>query len=504
MPPGNVYDMWNLGRYRATYNYCGPYPYVPNIPTNQSTFQQVSFQQQGSPSSTHPAYHEALVFQFPRYQHVPSESIYIGQNVHGNPMPPYVHNIEATGHLRIVPESTSQTMPAANYTIVDGSISTSLGSQFTGQLGRKHLAPAITEQPSPRGPPRKPKQSGHALWVGNLPSRASIVDLKDHFSRDATEEIESVFLISNSNCAFVNYKTEIACVSALARFHDSRFQGVRLVCRLRRTGSGDGHKTLSPLSGAPQEHITGEADADMDLDNNKDQARELSTTTVPERFFIVKSLTIEDIERSRVSGVWATQKHNEATLNHAYEVGDPDLPKPDLVQHSSKAVYLIFSANKSGEYFGYARMVSPIPPGDTNPPQDMQESNMVMSSESPITIATPATEAAPAGVIFEDRARGTIFWESDRDENTETADTDKGAGTEVDDKPIDQPFGRPFSVEWLSWQRLPFHRTRGLRNPWNANKEVKIARDGTELEPTVGRSLIELFSLTPQTVMGYR
>ncbi|KAK2802931.1 hypothetical protein FQN50_007176 [Emmonsiellopsis sp. PD_5] len=391
-------------------------------------------------------------------------------------MPPYIHNIEATGHLRITPESASQTMPAANYTIVDGSVSTSLGSQFTGQLGRKHR---------------------HALWVGNLPSRASIVDLKDHFSRDATEEIESVFLISNSNCAFVNYKTETACVSALARFHDSRFQGVRLVCRLRRTGSGDGHKTLSPLSGGN----TGEADADTDSDNNKDQGHERSATTVPERFFIVKSLTIEDIERSRVSGVWATQKHNEATLNHAYEVGD-------LAYKSSKAVYLIFSANKSGEYFGYARMVSPIPPGDANPPNDTQESNIAISPESPITIATPATAAAPAGVIFEDRARGTIFWESDRDENTGTgtADREQGAGaeTEADEKLLDQPFGRPFSVEWLSWQRVPFHRTRGLRNPWNANKEVKIARDGTELEPSVGRSLIELFSLTPQAVMGYR
>ena len=33
---------------------------------------------------------------------------------------------------------------------------------------------------------------------------------------------------------------------------------------------------------------------------------------------------------------------------------------------------------------------------------------------------------------------------------------------------------------------LPFNRTRGLKNPWNANRDVKIAKDGTELETNVG------------------
>ena len=52
--------------------------------------------------------------------------------------------------------------------------------------------------------------------------------------------------------------------------------------------------------------------------------------------------------------------------------------------------------------------------------------------------------------------------------------------------------GKPFKVEWMSTNRLPFYRTRGLRNAWNANREVKIARDGTELEPGVGRQLVDL------------
>lgn len=41
---------------------------------------------------------------------------------------------------------------------------------------------------------------------------------------------------------------------------------------------------------------------------------------VKEKFFVVKSLTVDDLERSVHSGVWATQAHNEAALNKAFEV----------------------------------------------------------------------------------------------------------------------------------------------------------------------------------------
>lgn len=52
---------------------------------------------------------------------------------------------------------------------------------------------------------------------------------------------------------------------------------------------------------------------------------------------------------------------------------------------------------------------------------------------------------------------------------------------------------RTFRIEWRSTASVPFARTRGLRNTWNAGKEVKIARDGTELETGLGRELIALF-----------
>ncbi|KJA19620.1 hypothetical protein HYPSUDRAFT_860954 [Hypholoma sublateritium FD-334 SS-4] len=52
-------------------------------------------------------------------------------------------------------------------------------------------------------------------------------------------------------------------------------------------------------------------------------------------------------------------------------------------------------------------------------------------------------------------------------------------------------WGDSFAVEWLCKERLSFNRTRHLRNSWNRDKEIKVSRDGTELEPSVGRQLLQ-------------
>jgi hypothetical protein len=56
-------------------------------------------------------------------------------------------------------------------------------------------------------------------------------------------------------------------------------------------------------------------------------------------------------------------------------------------------------------------------------------------------------------------------------------------------------WGDCFKVEWLCTERLPFYWTRNLRNPWNHDREVKISRDGTELEPAVGDMLLSAWEV---------
>lgn len=133
-------------------------------------------------------------------------------------------------------------------------------------------------------------------------------------------------------------------------------------------------------------------------------------------------------------------------------------------------------------------MASPISGNPVNLSQTTVQED-VHSTGAPQSIPTPATATAPKGRIIDDSARGTIFWEAEHSDNE---DGESPAKRSTDDE-TGQTWGRQFEIKWLSTSRLPFYRTRGLRNPWNANREVKIARDGTELEPSVGRRLVQMF-----------
>lgn len=161
---------------------------------------------------------------------------------------------------------------------------------------------------------------------------------------------------------------------------------------------------------------------------------------------------------------------------------------------------MIFSANKSGEYFGYARMISPINDDPVAAIEFAPKAHAVEDPELPKAIPTPATEFAPKGRIIDDSARGTIFWEAEREEGADEEEESNKSDQDEDSAPTSKAWGKPFKIEWISTTRLPFYRTRGLRNPWNSNREVKIARDGTELETAIGRRLIGLFHRLPEPV----
>ncbi|PYH81399.1 hypothetical protein BO82DRAFT_284251, partial [Aspergillus uvarum CBS 121591] len=374
-------------------------------------------------------------------------------------------------------------------TIVDGS--TPMRSQHSSTDAASHPS-QVPGSNTLRGPLRKPKQSSHALWVGNLPPATNIMDLKDHFSQEAMKELVSVFLISKSNCAFINYTTAAACAAALSRFNDSRFHGARLVCRLRHgtIPASSSHEAIGSATPSPSQDQSDSKQLMIDDDTESVAYRRFGDTRRPSarmtsRYFVVKSLTVEDLEHSRQTNIWATQTHNEDQLNQAYENTDD--------------VYLIFSANKSGEYYGYARMMSPIQDDERLATEAPPRPNNMLKLEEPDITPTPATSTAAKGRVINDSIRGTIFWEADSSEDEGDMKVDR-AGTQTEDtsEPSPQLIGKPFRIRWLSSTRVPFHRTRGLRNPWNANREVKIARDGTEIEPGVGWKLVQLFHSNAQ------
>ncbi|KAJ7769123.1 YT521-B-like domain-containing protein [Mycena maculata] len=515
-------------------------------------------------------------------------------------------------------------------------------------------------------------RSEWVMWAGNVPSDAGHDELWRFFTQPpdvgtsasssssssvdsdvvGASGVMSIFLISRSSCAFINYETEATLQAAIARFNGMPLRPAdprcaRLVCRVRRkdddlrAGVG-GQRGMGLHRGwvkakareSPAERTTDEepgsssesastrlsalsvSDDDphpvspsddpptrggrpppRPVDSNSSGSHASGSTSsslltrhFPQRFFILKSLTRDDLDLSVRTGVWATQRHNEGVLDRAFR--------------TAQDVFLIFSVNKSGEFYGYARMAGPVghaesgsrvtwtarsPSGATGglspptarPPLDATTSNPVplqdddasawhaaprspllsdshlvdhspapfptpsatplrppdvqsappvlgkphraISGENPVLKkysldarmalasreaieldeaapframrAAPEAEAADAAheqPVSKGSTSGlkSVAEEPDaREEGGERAEGEQAPGTR------EESWGQDFKLQWLCMERLPFQRTRHIRNPWNHDREVKVSRDGTELEPGVGQALLEEWRL---------
>lgn len=167
-----------------------------------------------------------------------------------------------------------------------------------------------------------------------MPPQTDLMSLVLHVCKE-TVGLESLFLISKSNCAFANFKDEPACAAAQVKIHDSRFQTVRLVSRLRRNSVGTasgvtvptGPAALTPPSNpmvarsTTPDSDTKPKEGEEEIVESKGADEPGSSSGSKDKFFIVKSLTVEDLELSVRNGIWATQSHNEEALNKAYQVG---------------------------------------------------------------------------------------------------------------------------------------------------------------------------------------
>ncbi|KAK4701648.1 hypothetical protein P7C70_g4585, partial [Phenoliferia sp. Uapishka_3] len=272
--------------------------------------------------------------------------------------------------------------------------------------------------------PKPPAHSPHALWVGNVPTDASHVELwrffalrpvpassppyaskKDEYPDIDLEStgVESIHLIGRSNCdffpplrniipslthdlspgPFVNYATDLHLQHSIAVSHNVSLRPFdprckELVCRVRKqgedsksgvgaqrtggmhvlwatktalkeeneaSGGGAGGKTTKSVTGA-EENKTAEGMRRGSEASSGGKSNSTSSTTssfltryFPKRFFVLKAHDEADLRLSVERGIWATQSHNEPVLDQAFRA-------------CTEGVLLVFSANKSGEWFG--------------------------------------------------------------------------------------------------------------------------------------------------------
>ncbi|GAA5993762.1 hypothetical protein JCM11641_001013 [Rhodosporidiobolus odoratus] len=265
--------------------------------------------------------------------------------------------------------------------------------------------------------PKPPAHSPHALWVGNVPSDASHAELWNFFQTRAVpsacgvvpivgEEgidldstgIESIHLITRSNCAFVNYLSTTHLQHAIrvtngVSLRPSDPKCKPFLCRERkssddtksgvgaqRTGGmhmkyireqrwrmeesqrvvaqhmslqtptivgGEAELGVSPTGGggARRQSVMSSMSGSTSIGSGSTTSSFLSKH-FERRYFILKSHDEADLQLSVSTGLWATQAHNEPVLQQAFR--------------TAKSVYLIFGANGQGCWFGYAKMTGPI------------------------------------------------------------------------------------------------------------------------------------------------
>ncbi|OCH92639.1 hypothetical protein OBBRIDRAFT_423644 [Obba rivulosa] len=545
------------------------------------------------------------------------------------------------------------------------------GPSSVASSSRSVPLPSTSDRPPSRRPyhPNPPAQrSEWVMWAGNVPADATHDELWRFFNQPPSpsaagegeggkEEllsggVSSIFLISRSNCAFINFASEAHLHAAIARFNGRPLRPndprcPRLVCRVRtrnddlkagvggqrgagihtqwireqkdkareeaRRMSTSSSEAINTPGSSPSDVAPVMAGLSLESDgegagmrryhqpqpHSSSSGSHASTNSsilqqyFPKRYFILKSLTQYDLDLSVEKGLWATQKHNEGILDQAYR--------------TSKDVYLIFGVNKSGEFYGYARMVGPVLRGEHRVPWASRADSPPQRRSShrpPVTDSTPTTrrdyayfdspgqhsqfesplplspdpiqprEQAPHthdvhkreflsappemhqphqklsrltiphqkqsldqrtatlpppvqpsklsdGFTLDSKAPArnshehgdmsevpgsgsraewellsatplTVVAEEDDEKQTADAELDQQGDEPSLQQPPEGPvWGESFKVEWIHTDRLPFHRTKHLRNPWNHDREVKVSRDGTELEPSIGQALLD-------------
>lgn len=169
---------------------------------------------------------------------------------------------------------------------------------------------------------------------------------------------------------------------------------------------------------------------------------------------------------------------------HSKLTGAPQtLPKQSFDIHSLRHVAPLIAGRKPASQAVGIELDPTAPQRAMRDPRTALE-NVRKAEEGSLHPVVEEDERARAE---EDREKGKAV-----DRTGKLATTPAAAGPTAGQTQEDGPvWGESFKVEWIRTERLPFTRTRHLRNPWNHDREVKVSRDGTELEATVGQALLE-------------
>lgn len=203
--------------------------------------------------------------------------------------------------------------------------------------------------------PQPPTHSPFAMWCGNVPSDCTEGEIFTFFTTRTSPSsdpdvntdtdfdlnvpgVESIHLISRSNCCFVNYRSDIHLQHAIATTNGSSLRPddwrLRpLVCRVRK-GDDDSTKSgvgAQRLGGLHLSYVADKQNTSPVVEDKKrlsaaekmseKESRSWSNSTTssflsqhfPTRYFVLKAKNEHDLQISVETGLWTTQLHNNVS-----------------------------------------------------------------------------------------------------------------------------------------------------------------------------------------------
>ncbi|KIW70574.1 hypothetical protein PV04_02830 [Phialophora macrospora] len=353
----------------------------------------------------------------------------------------------------------------------------------------------------------------NALWVGNIPSTATIIRLRDYFSTamPTPYDLLSISYNPDARYAFVNFQTESARMLAINQAAHQLFDGKRLDCRIRQSGSSRSTKVKYGLDSAlPGQPISIDNEPPTSLRHKVEELLHFpeadSSQYGKDKYFILKSYSLETLYQSLGSGLWHVPKRHVERLNNAFQ--------------TAGKVYLIFSVNGSGRFFGYATMRAEISDEERptlsvhenhSPARNTYGSECGSDSQSESasrreSLSSCDTSVSAGSISYEPHKRKITWQASSSQPCARSHSTSDGSYslplTVTSPNSLDSPSldslsstlancTQPCRIKWLSTQSIPFEEVRGLRNLWNSNKEIHVARNVTAVEPILAAELLE-------------
>ncbi|TIA94181.1 hypothetical protein E3P81_00395 [Wallemia ichthyophaga] len=267
----------------------------------------------------------------------------------------------------------------------------------------------------------------------------------------------------------------------------------------------------------------------------------------PRRFFILKALSKNDLDTSRHENRWSTQPQNEEILNKAYNEAShvilfmsankqrgfyglarmsSKIPKRNA-NDTQEEMQSNLQAHFSPHFLDKASLqdvkdsqtrlgIDGLQSSDEglrwSAPGQMQDDFSQYSHplDQPQNKSAPIIGRDHLGQVVErdnrmvkDGYRSSFLSPPPYQQTPSPMDGLPPTDEQLRQKDSDSPyarktrtFGHPFSIEWLSTRPVPFSNLKGINNPWNMNRPVKVSRDGTEVETKVGERLVEEFGFS--------